>query len=71
MTLTIATDILFQDDPDFERLRYAAARAFGVQPEQVTVSDAAGYDPIPDDVQVLILHNARETCLATSRRGTA
>jgi len=59
MPLTIATDILFRDDPPPDRLHHSVADAFRVPPEQVAVAEAAGNDPIPDDAQIILLHRSR------------
>ena len=58
MTLTIATDILFHDDIEPDRLRRVSARAFHVAPEMVAVAEAAGHFPIPDDAKVILLHRS-------------
>ena len=56
MSVKLATDILIRDDPNRDRLRLAVSRAFGVAPGFVTVTEATGDEPIPEDVMVLLLH---------------
>lgn len=58
MPLTIATDILFRDDPGPDRLRGAVARAFRLAPEYVAVAKVAGQEPIPNDAQVILLRRS-------------
>jgi len=54
-TVITATDVLLRDTPDRERLRNAVARAFGIARGLVTVGDAEGDDPIPNNVRILLL----------------
>lgn len=55
MTMIGATDLLLQADPSRDRLRIAVSRAFGVDPGRVTVGDAEGTTPIPDDAEIVLL----------------
>ncbi len=59
MTWTIATDILFRDDPGPDRLKDVAARAFRIASENVAVAEAAGHDHISDRAQVVLLHRSQ------------
>lgn len=55
MALTLVTDILIRGAPSREALRNAMSRSFGVDSGMVTVTEATGKDPIPDDVRILLL----------------
>lgn len=59
MTWTIATDILFRDDPGPDRLKDVAARAFRIASENVAVAEAAGHDQISNMAQVVLLHRSQ------------
>lgn len=49
------TDLLIRTEPNRDRLRIAVSRAFGVDPGHVTVDDATGTTPIPDDAEIVLL----------------
>lgn len=55
MTMIGATDLLIQTEPNRDRLRIAVSRAFGVDPGHVTVGDATGTTPIPNDAEIVLL----------------
>ncbi len=58
--LTMMSDILLRDVVDPDRLRIAASRAFGIAPSLVSVTEAAGFETIPDDARVVMLHESQD-----------